>query len=146
MEDRGVRSQPQKLTREEPDNIGTANRDRGQRSVKSDRERSEDDRIREFIHELYEELLSLAVAARSILHWPTSDEIAPENPFQRRDPNYGSRTTKDEARETGLDKTLADSFPSSDPPSTIPDSPEPGVQREAPDASQQRTNQKRDIQ
>jgi hypothetical protein len=148
MEDRRVRSQLQKLTHKEPDDIGSANLDRGHRPGKSERERSEHERIREFIHELYEELLSLAVAARSILHWPLppANEILPENPIQRRDPNYGSRTTEHEARETGLDKTLADSFPSSDPTSTIPDPPEPGVRRKTPDAPQLRPNRKRDIQ
>jgi NADH pyrophosphatase NudC (nudix superfamily) len=120
MEDRGVRRRLQKLTREERDSVSSANLDRGQRL-----ERPEHERIREFIHELYEELLSLAEAARSILHWPLANEIAPENPT----------TSEDKARETGLDKTLADSFPSSDPSSTIPDPPEPGVQRKKPDAS-----------
>ena len=144
MEDRGVRSQPQKPTQKKLDDIGSANLDRGHRPGIS-----EHDRIREFIHELYEELLSLAVAARSILHWPLppANEIALENPPKRRNPNYRRRTTSDEeARETGLDKTLADSFPCSDLPSTIPDPAEPGVQRKAPDASQLRPNRKKDIQ
>jgi hypothetical protein len=142
MEDRGVRRRLQKLTHEEPDNVSSANLDRGQRP-----ERSEHERIREFIHELYEELLSLAEAARSILHWPPANEIDSENPIKRRDPNDRGRTTsEDKARETGLHKTLADSFPSSDPPSTIPDPVEPAVQRKAPDASQLRPNRKRDIQ
>ena len=142
MEDRGVRRRLQKLTREEPDNVSSANLDRGQRP-----ERPEHERIREFIHELYEELLSLAEAARSILHWPPANEIDSENPIKRRDPNdRGRATPEDKARKTGLDKALADSFPSSDPPSTIPDPPEPGVQRKAPDASQLRPNRKRDIQ
>jgi hypothetical protein len=145
MEDRGVRSQPQKLTHEEPDNIGSANLDRGHRPGRSEHERSERERIRELIHELYEELLSLAVAARSILHWPPANEIAPENPVKRLDPNRSRTTTEDEARETGSNKTLADSFPSSDPPSTIPDPPEPGVQRKAFGASQVRPNHKRDV-
>jgi hypothetical protein len=145
MEDRGVRSQPQKLTQEEPDNIGSANLDRGHRPGRSEQERSERERIRELIHELYEELLSLAVAARSILHWPPANEIAPENPVKRLDPNRSRTTTEDEAREAGLNKTLADSFPSSDPPSTIPDPPEPGVQRKALGASQVRPNPKRDV-
>jgi hypothetical protein len=145
MEDRGVRSQPQKRTQEKLD--GSANLDRGHRPARSENERSERERIRKFIHELYEELLSLAEAARSILHWPLANEIAPENPLKRRDPNARGRTTsEDKARETGLDKTLADSFPSSDPPSTIPDPVEPAVQRKAPDASQLRPNRKRDIQ
>ncbi len=152
MEDRGVRRRLQKLTHEEPDNIGSTNLDRGHPPGMSEHERSEPERpeperIREFIHELYEELLSLAEAARSILHWPPANEIAPENPINQLDPNDRSRTTsEDKARETGLDKTLADSFRSSDPPSTIPDPAEPGVQRKAPDASQLRSNRKRDIQ
>ena len=142
MEDRGVRRRLQKLTREEPDNVSSANLDRGQRP-----ERPEHERIREFIHELYEELLSLAEAARSILHWPPANEIAPKIPIKKRDPNdRGRATTEDEAREQELAKTLADSFPSSDPPSTIPDPSEPGVQRKKPDASQLRPNRKRDIQ
>ncbi len=147
MRDRGVRRRLQKLTHEEPDKVSGANLDHGQPPTRSEHERSERERIREFIHELYEELLSLAEAARSILHWPPANEIAPENPTKRRDPNNrGRSTSEDEARETGLDKTLADSFPSSDPPSTIPVPPEPGVQRKAPDASQLRPNRKRDIQ
>jgi hypothetical protein len=147
MEDRGVRRRLQKLTHEEPDNVSSASLDPEHRPGRSEHGRSERERIREFIHELYEELLSLAEAARSILHWPPANEIAPENPIKRRDPNDRGRTTpEDKARKTGLDKALADSFPSSDPPSTIPDPPEPGVQRKAPDASQLRPNRKRDIQ
>jgi len=38
-----------------------------------------------------------------------------------RDPEERPAETGEEAREKGLDKTLADSFPTSDPPSTIPD-------------------------
>lgn len=34
--------------------------------------------------------------------------------------NRPTQNDKSEAREHGLDKTIADSFPSSDPPSTIP--------------------------
>jgi|SRR5579863_4551809 len=152
MEDRGVRRRLQKLTHEEPDNVSSASLDPGHRPgrsehERSERERSEHERIREFIHELYEELLSLAEAARSILHWPPANEIAPENPIKGRDPNDRGRTTsEDKERDMGPDKTLADSFPSSDPPSTIPDPAEPGVQRKAPDGSQLRPNRKRDIQ
>lgn len=39
----------------------------------------------------------------------------------RRDPEGRTATTRKEIREKMLDKTLADSFPTSDPPSTIPD-------------------------
>lgn len=43
------------------------------------------------------------------------------------------RTPEDERRfrEAGLDKTLADSFPASDPPSTLPN-PEDDDARESP--------------
>jgi len=147
MGDRGVRRRRQKRIHEEPDNFSSANLDRGQRPGRSEHERSEHERIREFIHELYEELLSLAEAARSILHWPPANEIAPKNPIKQLDPDDRARTTtEEEARDQRLDKTLADSFPSSDPPSTIADPAEPGVQREAPGASQLRPRRKRDIQ
>ena len=39
----------------------------------------------------------------------------------RRDPEERPAATHDETREKMLDKTLADSFPTSDPPSSIPD-------------------------
>ena len=38
-----------------------------------------------------------------------------------RDPEDRPAETEEELREKMLDKTLADSFPTSDPPSTIPD-------------------------
>ena len=46
-----------------------------------------------------------------------------EEPGSRRDPEERSvnQHSKKELREKMLDKTLADSFPTSDPPSTIPD-------------------------
>ena len=145
MGDRGVRRRRQKRIHEEPDNFSSANLDRGQRPGRSEHERSEHERIREFIHELYEELLSLAEAARSILHWPPANEIAPKNPKQL-DPKDRDRSTpEDEAQDARLEKA-SDSFSSSDPPSTIPDPAEPGVQREAPGASQLRPRRKRDIQ
>jgi hypothetical protein len=148
MGDRDVRSQRQKLTHEEHDDIGSANLDPGRRPGEFERDRSEQERIRGFIRELYEELLSLAVAARSILHWPlpSANQIALENPIKRRNPNYRRRTTSEEEAQTGLDKTLADSIASSDPPSTIPDPAEPGVQPKAPDARQLRPNGKKDVQ
>ena len=40
---------------------------------------------------------------------------------QLRDPEDRPITSEQELREKMLDKTLADSFPTSDPPSTIPD-------------------------
>ncbi len=46
-----------------------------------------------------------------------------EQPGSRRDPEERpvSKGDKCELKEKMLDKTLADSFPTSDPPSTIPD-------------------------
>ncbi|HUO60427.1 MAG TPA: hypothetical protein VMU24_07140 [Candidatus Acidoferrales bacterium] len=52
-----------------------------------------------------------------------------EDPRKQNRENPGSRDTEDrpkgeseqERREKALDKTIADSFPTSDPPSTIPD-------------------------
>jgi hypothetical protein len=49
----------------------------------------------------------------------TSEE--PEHFGSRRDPEERTVSTTEEAREKSLDKTLADSFPTSDPPSSIPD-------------------------
>lgn len=43
-------------------------------------------------------------------------ESMPRDPEDRRAPN-----TEGAQREKNLDKTIADSFPTSDPPSTIPD-------------------------
>ena len=45
----------------------------------------------------------------------------PEHINSRRDPEERPGEGDVEAREKSLDKTLADSFPTSDPPSTIPD-------------------------
>lgn len=51
----------------------------------------------------------------SMPNQPPIDDSAP------RDPEDRPATTKKQVREKNLDKTLADSFPTSDPPSTIPD-------------------------
>ena len=48
---------------------------------------------------------------------PTIDDTTPRDPEDR--PVHPRN--KDAVREKNLDKTLADSFPTSDPPSTIPD-------------------------
>jgi hypothetical protein len=47
----------------------------------------------------------------------------PEHRGSRRDPEERpvDENSEDEVREKALDKTLADSFPTSDPPSSIPD-------------------------
>jgi hypothetical protein len=49
----------------------------------------------------------------------TSNE--PEHSGSRRDPEERKVASGEEAKEKSLDKTLADSFPTSDPPSSIPD-------------------------
>jgi hypothetical protein len=57
----------------------------------------------------------------------------PEHVGSRRDPEEREARLHHEVREKTLDKTLADSFPTSDPPSSIPD---PGASHEhAEDAS-----------
>ncbi|HEY0566200.1 MAG TPA: hypothetical protein VGC88_11485 [Terriglobales bacterium] len=45
----------------------------------------------------------------------------PEDIGNRRDPEERPTNHEHEVREKMLDKTLADSFPTSDPPSSIPD-------------------------
>jgi hypothetical protein len=45
----------------------------------------------------------------------------PESRGSGRDPEERPTTCSRDVREKMLDKTLADSFPSSDPPSSIPD-------------------------
>jgi hypothetical protein len=45
----------------------------------------------------------------------------PEAPGSGRDPEERPTSCSREEREKALDKTIADSFPTSDPPSTIPD-------------------------
>ncbi len=47
--------------------------------------------------------------------------IDSEEPGSKRDPEERPVNTRNELREKMLDKTLADSFPTSDPPSSIPD-------------------------
>ncbi len=49
----------------------------------------------------------------------------PEHKGSRRDPEERPAFGEDQWRDKSLDKTLADSFPTSDPPSTIPD---PGLE------------------
>jgi hypothetical protein len=50
-----------------------------------------------------------------------SQKIDPEAPGSGRDPEDRPTSCSREVREKALDKTIADSFPTSDPPSTIPD-------------------------
>lgn len=45
----------------------------------------------------------------------------PESPGSGRDPEDRPAEKTKQVRDKMLDKTLADSFPTSDPPSTIPD-------------------------
>ena len=51
----------------------------------------------------------------------TVPKIDSEEPGSLRDPEERPAETEEDRREKMLDKTLADSFPTSDPPSTIPD-------------------------
>ena len=55
----------------------------------------------------------------------TQNHIDPERnaeePGSKRDPEERIADNQEQLREKMLDKTLADSFPTSDPPSTIPD-------------------------
>ena len=54
----------------------------------------------------------------------TNQEILPQDPEQlgsHRDPEERPTETEEQIREKMFDKTLADSFPTSDPPSSIPD-------------------------
>jgi hypothetical protein len=48
-------------------------------------------------------------------------KIDSEEPNSRRDPEDRPVRNEAETKEKMLDKTLADSFPTSDPPSSIPD-------------------------
>lgn len=57
-------------------------------------------------------------------HHPGDPQVQPDSPEQpgsRRDPEERPCVSPEERREKNLDKTLADSFPTSDPPSSIPD-------------------------
>lgn len=54
----------------------------------------------------------------------------PEHQGSRRDPEERRVGNSDEAKEKNLDKTLADSFPTSDPPSSIPDPSADAAQHE----------------
>ena len=53
--------------------------------------------------------------------------IGSEEPGSRRDPEERPAEDDSQLREKAHDKTLADSFPTSDPPSTIPDPSGDGV-------------------
>ena len=55
---------------------------------------------------------------------PGSPQVTPDDPEHkgsRRDPEERPAPKSEEVKDKMLDKTLADSFPTSDPPSTIPD-------------------------
>ena len=52
---------------------------------------------------------------------PAEPKPAAEHVGSGRDPEERPVSSKKELREKMLDKTLADSFPTSDPPSSIPD-------------------------
>jgi hypothetical protein len=75
MEDRDLAARLRRLTQDQLDKISRAERDREHRTSRYER-----DRMREFIRELYEELLSLAVAARSLLHRPPAPADSGDRP------------------------------------------------------------------
>jgi hypothetical protein len=54
---------------------------------------------------------------------PQVTPFEPEHPGNRRDPEERPvpKDSQEEIKDKSLDKTLADSFPTSDPPSSIPD-------------------------
>lgn len=52
---------------------------------------------------------------------PQITPFEPEHCGSRRDPEERPAEDTEEIKEKNLDKTLADSFPTSDPPSSIPD-------------------------
>ena len=52
---------------------------------------------------------------------PQIGPCEPEWPGSRRDPEERAAENREQIREKMLDKTIADSFPTSDPPSSIPD-------------------------
>jgi hypothetical protein len=53
---------------------------------------------------------------------PQVTPFEPEHPGSKRDPEERRvGNSKEDIKEKTLDKTLADSFPTSDPPSSIPD-------------------------
>ena len=52
---------------------------------------------------------------------PQITPFEPEHPGSRRDPEERPVSHDDDVKEKAHDKTLADSFPTSDPPSSIPD-------------------------
>ena len=55
----------------------------------------------------------------------------PESSSSRRDPEDRRVVNQDELKDKMLDKTLADSFPTSDPPSTIPNPGDDDLQTNA---------------
>lgn len=52
-----------------------------------------------------------------------TDHLSASGPkgVEASEPAKPSKTPKNAQRDEGMDKTLADSFPASDPPSSIPD-------------------------
>jgi hypothetical protein len=52
---------------------------------------------------------------------PQITPFEPEHPGSRRDPEERPAAEEEDVKEKAHDKTLADSFPTSDPPSSIPD-------------------------
>jgi hypothetical protein len=61
------------------------------------------------------------MAARKPAGAPQVTPFEPESTGSRRDPEERPARRLHELRDKMFDKTLADSFPNSDPPSSIPD-------------------------
>jgi hypothetical protein len=139
MEGRHIpfRSKLRKIQQKRRDTPATQKRDRGRRV-----ERDECHRIQGFIHELYQELLNLAVAARSVLDWAlpqvslahSLQGLAPTNdrdfhsPANRNGLDDRKAHIEGDRSEKGSEKTAAEAFSSCEPPSTVPDALESGVQ------------------
>lgn len=84
---------------------------------------SDDDRL-ELRERIQKELDPVVMEAHhTAIPGETARGIRPDKEClgSRRDPEERSASEGDETREKMLDKTLADSFPTSDPPSSIPD-------------------------
>jgi hypothetical protein len=106
----------------------TQKRDHGRRV-----ERDECHRIQGFIHELYQELLNLAVAARSVLYWALP-QVSSAHSLQglplandRVSHSPANQSGLDDRSEKGSDKTAAYAFSPCEPPSTAPDALESEV-------------------
>ena len=85
---------------------------------------SDDDRL-ELRDRIMKELEPVAAEPSCVTAVPGEAGAGPKQDYEhtgsRRDPEERPAFSEKETREKMLDKTLADSFPTSDPPSSIPD-------------------------